>query len=311
MGIFIFLIIVVVAIVVFRSHTKKKQQEMERKIEEGFVSRFEQGETHVAFELVNFYFEKQKADQAEALIEKLIAQDMENEQMREALIQSSIQLCDLLITMKRLGHAKEWINKMRDRGMVEEAILGKLNEKREASVLKDGSVHDRVQMLIEKGGTPSQIKIDEFEWKSGIRDSGQYEIVKELIFNLVKKGFKCRNVSTYNSGGGRYSGMVFFDGGRIEFCNGPSTGLTAASFHYGARSDHVSKNWVIFFGNFLVIDIKDDSPPPEPPEFIVVCADAIRSCSYEFKDPEWYDGYKHIYPSSAVVKMHEYIKRGR
>lgn len=195
----------------------------------------------------------------------------------------------------------------------------------------------QIKALVAEGGSPDQVKIGVFDSNHQLAKSGQYDLVKHLVFHLVEKGYEIHSTSvSKNSTYQQYEGLIYFSQKDIQGIQGSIRFTKSAKivdelwyswdYSYTVERDREivdaderrtweimqgakHTKWEIVDGDGIRITEKYDRKAPEPSEFLLLCADVYESSGYKFSDPVW---YKEIakYSYIPLVKMHEYIKTG-
>ena len=299
---FLFIVIAVVAVVVYlaMSETKKEKE---------LISRSESGDIQAVFELMRFYINKRKNDKAKERIEKSIALFHTDSDKMAEFGQGLLEIEELFINKKAFNDAKYLIEEMRKHKLINETVLDELSNKLDEEILANGPVHDRIKMLIEKGGTPEQLRIDEVDTNVDLKDSSQYVFVKELLFYLVERGAEIRYVSTIK-GQRHYYGLV-----SIGYTRTDSAAVTIR-FAKHANELYVSLSQLDFNpaeykgihdGDGIIIEA-ESYLSSYCEDCLKICADFYINHPAVFNDSERYLRHKSSFPSSPLVQLHEYIK---
>jgi len=183
---------------------------------------------------------------------------------------------------------------------------GKNDEKQERFIAEKA----KIQSLVDEGGSPEQIRIGAFD-NSELAGSDQYSVVKFFIFHLVKKGYELSFVGVDKCSGTKkqYCYISFQDGGWIEFTK--SMYMINQTWSYSGYWSSACKDWrILHAGGIGIREESSDYVDSKPSDFLLACADIIKTYSLTFVDPEWYPKAKSYSSSSPLVKMHEYIKTG-
>lgn len=166
-----------------------------------------------------------------------------------------------------------------------------------------------VNEVVDRDGSPGDIKIGIFDGNSAIAGN-QYELVKMLLFVLVKEGYEIDRVGIDTGGFSKkpYGEISFKSYGRIQF-----TKYADVINNYwpgiGWSSNLRSGEWSIIDGSGVFIQEAYSYSGIKPSDFMQACAHFYHENLWGsgFIEP---DGFSSVSSYSKLGQMHEYIKTG-